>query len=64
MGEYYIRHISSAKKYKASDNTITTIMVTYTDGKTSFVPLDTNNSDYAALLEWAAVDGNNIADAD
>ena len=29
-----------------SDNTITTIMVTYTDGKTSFVPLDTNNSDY------------------
>ena len=39
-------------------------MVTYTDGKTSFVPLDTNNSDYAALLEWAAVDGNNIADAD
>lgn len=28
------------------------------------VPKDTANTDYQRILEWAAIDGNNIADAD
>ncbi len=33
------------------------------DGKEMFVPLDTANRHYAAILEWVA-DGNTIQDAD
>lgn len=33
------------------------------DGVEMFVPLDTDNRHYAAILEWVA-DGNTIADAD
>ena len=29
-----------------------------------FVPLDTANRHYQAILEWAKIDGNTIADAD
>ena len=32
------------------------------DGITSFVPLDEANTDYQAIQEWAAIDGNNIID--
>ena len=28
------------------------------------VPLDPANTDYQAILKWAAIDGNSIADAD
>jgi hypothetical protein len=28
------------------------------------VPLDPANTDYQAILEWAKIDGNTIADAD
>ena len=28
------------------------------------VPLDTDNTDYQEILEWAAIDGNTIAEAD
>jgi len=34
------------------------------DGKKWSVPLDPNNTYYAAILVWAAIDGNSIADAD
>ena len=34
------------------------------DGQTWSVPLDSNNSHYAAILEWAKKDGNEIAEAD
>ena len=33
-------------------------------GKTICVPPDPNNSDYAAILEWAKEDGNTIQEAD
>ena len=33
------------------------------DGVTMFVPLDPDNSDYAAILEWVA-EGNTIQEAD
>ena len=29
-----------------------------------FVPLDTANRHYQAILEWAKIDGNSIEDAD
>ena len=32
------------------------------DGKTSHVPLDEANTDYQAIQEWSAIDGNNIID--
>tara|TARA_R110002050_G_scaffold124474_2_gene243610 strand:- start:241 stop:429 length:189 start_codon:yes stop_codon:yes gene_type:complete len=31
---------------------------------TLIVPIDTANTDYQAVQEWAAVDGNTIAEAD
>jgi hypothetical protein len=34
------------------------------DGVPSSVPLDPANTDYQAILEWAKIDGNTIADAD
>ena len=36
--------------------------VTYSNGITSFVPLDEANTDYQAIQEWAAIEGNNIID--
>ena len=32
------------------------------DGVTYFVPLDEANTDYQAIQEWAAIEGNNIID--
>jgi|14_taG_2_1085336.scaffolds.fasta_scaffold23036_1 hypothetical protein len=29
-----------------------------------FVPINTENSNYQEILEWAAIDGNTIAEAD
>ena len=34
------------------------------NGKIYSVPLDPDNTDYQAILEWAKIDGNTIADAD
>ena len=34
------------------------------DGDTVYVPLDTGNRHYAAIIKWASQDGNTIADAD
>jgi len=34
------------------------------DGKTMSVPLDPNNRHYAAILEWAEEDGNEILAAE
>ena len=32
------------------------------NGITKIVPLDEANTDYQAIQEWAAIDGNNIID--
>ena len=34
------------------------------DGKEMFVPLNSANRHYQAILEWAKIDGNTIAEAD
>ena len=36
--------------------------VTYDNGIVSSVPLDEANTDYQAIQEWSAIDGNNIID--
>mgnify|MGYP001416087174 FL=1 len=36
--------------------------VVYENGITSFVPHNEDNTDYQAIQEWAAIDGNNITD--
>lgn len=40
-----------------------TCIVCQINDRHASVPLDPDNTDYAAILEWVA-DGNNIADAD
>ena len=34
------------------------------NGQPSSIPLDPANTDYQAILEWAKIDGNTIAEAD
>ena len=36
--------------------------VVYENGITSFVPLDEANTDYQAIQEWVAIEGNEIID--
>ena len=36
--------------------------VTYLNNTIKFVPLDEANTDYQAIQEWAAIEGNNIID--
>ena len=38
--------------------------ITTQDNTILSVPKDTANTDYQAIQEWAAVDGNTIAEAD
>jgi hypothetical protein len=36
--------------------------ITYVNDKILYVPLDEANTDYQAIQEWAAIEGNNIID--
>lgn len=57
-------NITNAKYYKdMSGNNVVGIKVTLNDNL-SWVPLDENNADYIAILEWAKEDGNTIQEAD
>ena len=57
-----IRNFTSVKKGEYNGELACYIIVE--NGKTSCVPLNTANTDYQAILEWAAIDGNTIAEAD
>jgi len=48
------------KKY--NDSEWTSYKMTLISGKIYYVPLDTANTDYQKIQEWAAIDGNNIID--
>ena len=51
------------KTYDLIDNTFCGYRVTYQNSnKVKLVPLDEANTDYQAIQEWAAIDGNNIID--
>ena len=54
-------NITSAQ-YIQSDGTNHSIRI-IVNGISSDVPMDTDNTDYQAILEWVA-EGNTIADAD
>ncbi len=55
-------NITSAQ-YIALDDVNDSIIATI-DGTELQVPLDPDNRHYAALIEWAAEDGNTIEEAD
>tara|TARA_R100000988_G_C3894813_1_gene114574 strand:- start:1 stop:171 length:171 start_codon:yes stop_codon:yes gene_type:complete len=55
-------NITSAK-YKTSNKENDSIIVV-ADGQTLYVPIAPGNRHYQAVLEWAAIDGNNIEEAD
>ena len=57
-------NIASAKYYKdirTDENCSINIVV---ENKQMSVPLDPANRHYQAILEWAKIDGNTIAEAD
>ena len=56
------RNFTSVKKGEYNGELACYIIVE--NGITSHVPLDTANTDYQAILAWAAIDGNTIAEAD
>ena len=61
----HIDNIKSAKYIKdmTGDNN-STVKITLQDDTINWVPMTNDNSDYLVILEWAAVDGNTIAEAD
>ena len=44
------------------DGNFETYRVTFENGKISNVPIAEDNTDYQAIQEWAAIEGNNIID--
>ena len=57
-------NITNAQYYKnLSGNNVVGIKVTL-NGNLSWVPLDENNADYIAILEWAKEDGYTIQEAE
>jgi len=44
------------------NNEFISYKMTLTNGKVWSVPLDETNSDYQAIQEWAAIEGNTITD--
>ena len=54
--------INTVEKHYNSLNEFASYKVTYSDGRIWSVPLDEANTDYQAIQEWAAIDGNNIID--
>ena len=54
------RNFTSVTKYYNSDNEFCSYKV-IENGITSFVPLDTANTDYQAIQEWIA-DGGTVID--
>ena len=55
--------IISVKKLNVDGVFSNSYLVTYTDGRTPYVPKDEANTDYQNILKWVA-DGNVIEEAD
>ena len=56
--------ISQAKYYKNIEGNSNEGITATIDDTPMAVPLDTANRHYQAILEWAKIDGNTIAEAD
>ena len=50
------------KQYDNLENNFSSYKLVCLDGTIKSVPLDEANTDYQAIQEWAAIDGNNIID--
>ncbi len=53
--------VSIEKDYNSHGNFVSYKTI-YNIDKVCFVPLAEDNTDYQAIQEWAAIDGNNIID--
>jgi hypothetical protein len=55
--------INTVTKNYNVDNVFCSYQVTYVNSnRVKSVPLDEANTDYQAIQEWSAIDGNNIID--
>ena len=55
--------INTVTKIYDMDNEFSSYQVTYVNSNIEkSVPLDEANTDYQAIQEWAAIEGNNIID--
>ena len=54
--------ISVEKKYHEIDNSFVCYSVTHQNNFIVDVPHNEANTDYQAIQEWAAIEGNNIID--
>ena len=57
-----MENITSVEKIYNVLNEHNGFKMTLSNGKTWQVPLDEANTDYQAIQEWAAIEGNNIID--
>ena len=55
-------NILKVKKLYKNATEVGCYEITWNDNTCSLVPLDEANTDYQAIQEWAAIDGNNIID--
>jgi len=55
-------NITAVKKIEFNSELIGYVLTD--DGIVMHVPKDEGNTDYKRILEWEAIDGNTIADAD
>ena len=60
----YKEDIVSVKKIEDDNSVLLSYQVVWNTNINTFVPNDVNNSDYQTVQEWAAIDGNTIAEAD
>tara|TARA_R100001509_G_scaffold114037_1_gene69211 strand:- start:1958 stop:2152 length:195 start_codon:yes stop_codon:yes gene_type:complete len=54
--------VSVEKKYHEIDNSFVCYSVTHQNNFIVDVPHNETNTDYQAIQEWAAIEGNNIID--
>jgi len=59
-----VRYVITKAKYKNDLSGEKSFVQATIDNVVMDVPLDPVNRHYAAILEWAAIDGNNIEEAD
>ena len=52
------------KEVKDSDGNILSPALIFRKTDSSWIPLNEENTDYQAILEWAKIDGNTIEAAD
>lgn len=57
-------NIKSAKYNEFEESNVSILVTLNVTNEILSVPINTDNTDYQAILVWAAIDGNSIAAAD